>query len=40
MFILFMILYIFLAVTAAYLLWRQVMQSPRLEEAALAAAGR
>jgi cytochrome bd ubiquinol oxidase subunit I len=40
-FILFTILYIFLAVTVDYLLWRQVMQSPRLEEvAALAAAGR
>lgn len=40
-FILFTVLYIFLAVTVAYLLWRQVMQGPRLEEvAALAAAGR
>jgi cytochrome bd ubiquinol oxidase subunit I len=40
-FVLFTILYIFLAVTVAYLLWRQVMQSPSLEEVAvLAAAGR
>jgi cytochrome bd ubiquinol oxidase subunit I len=40
-FVLFTILYIFLAITVAYLLWRQVMQSPRLEEAAaLAVAGR
>jgi cytochrome d ubiquinol oxidase subunit I len=40
-FVLFTILYLFLAVTVAYLLWRQVMQSPKLEEvAALAAAGR
>jgi cytochrome d ubiquinol oxidase subunit I len=39
-FILFTILYIFLAVTVAYLLWRQVILSPRPEEAALAAAGR
>ncbi|MBV8453280.1 MAG: cytochrome ubiquinol oxidase subunit I, partial [Deltaproteobacteria bacterium] len=39
-FALFTILYIFLAITVAYLLWRQVMQSPKLEEAtALAAAG-
>lgn len=39
-FILFTILYILLAITVAYLLWRQVMQSPKLEEAtALAAAG-
>jgi cytochrome bd ubiquinol oxidase subunit I len=35
------ILYLFLAVTVAYLLWQQVMQSPKIEEAtALAAAGR
>jgi len=40
-FVLFTIFYIFLAVTVAYLLWRQVMQSPSLEEVAvLAAAGR
>ena len=40
-FILFSMLYIFLAVTVAYLLWRQVMKSPAIEEvAALAAAGR
>jgi cytochrome bd ubiquinol oxidase subunit I len=40
-FVLFSILYIFLAVTVGYLLWRQVMQSPSFEEvAALAAAGR
>jgi cytochrome d ubiquinol oxidase subunit I len=39
-FILFTILYIFLAVTVAYLLLRQVILSPRPEEAALAAAGR
>jgi cytochrome bd ubiquinol oxidase subunit I len=40
-FVLFTVLYIFLGVTVAYLLWRQVMQSPGLEEvAALAAAGR
>jgi len=40
-FVLFLVLYIFLAITVAYLLRRQVVQSPRLEEvAALAAAGR
>jgi cytochrome d ubiquinol oxidase subunit I len=40
-FILCTILYLFLAVTVAYLLWQQVMQSPKIEEAtALAAAGR
>jgi len=40
-FALFAVLYIFLAITVAYLLWRQVMQSPSFEEvAALAAAGR
>lgn len=40
-FVLFSVLYIFLAITVAYLLRRQVVQSPRLEEvAALAAAGR
>jgi cytochrome d ubiquinol oxidase subunit I len=39
-FVVFTILYIFLAVIVAYLLWRQVKQSPRLEEvAALVAAG-
>jgi cytochrome d ubiquinol oxidase subunit I len=39
--ILFTVLYIFLAVTVAYLLWEQVIESPKLEEAAqTAAAGR
>ena len=40
-FLLFTILYLFLAVTVAYLLWRQIIRSPRLEEedVALAAAG-
>ena len=38
-FVLFTIIYIFLAVTVAYLLWQRVVQSPKLEEAtALAAA--
>jgi cytochrome d ubiquinol oxidase subunit I len=38
-FILFTILYLFLAVTVAYLLWRQVIQSPKFEQVvALAAA--
>ena len=40
-FVLFTILYLFLAVTVAYLLWCHVMQSPKLQEdAALAAAAR
>jgi cytochrome d ubiquinol oxidase subunit I len=40
-FILFTLLYIFLAVTVAYLLWEQVIESPKLEEAAqTVAAGR
>jgi cytochrome d ubiquinol oxidase subunit I len=40
-FVLFTILYAFLMITVAYLLWRQVMQSPTVEGvAALAAAGR
>jgi cytochrome d ubiquinol oxidase subunit I len=40
-FIVFTILYLFLAVTVAYLLWEQVIESPKIEEAAqTAAAGR
>jgi hypothetical protein len=39
-FMLFTLLYIFLAITVAYLLWEQVIESPKLEEAtAIAAAG-
>jgi cytochrome d ubiquinol oxidase subunit I len=40
-FVLFSVLYLFLAVTVTYLVWRRVMQSPSFAEgAALAAAAR